>query len=168
MTGMQLVVTVALLVLAVGLVLVVVGWGMRRRWGLGGGKTVALDNVTLTSTRYGLTGRMDRLIRDGGMVIPEEWKSSRRVWPSHRAQLGVYFVLIEDQLGVRPTHGFIVCGDGIRHRVENDDALRRWVLDMAGQIRAARANVSTPIPVNAKPAQCRACGQRGNCGQARL
>jgi CRISPR-associated exonuclease Cas4 len=158
----------ALLVLAVGLLLMLAGRGMRERRGLGGGKTVSLDNVTLTSRRYGLTGRMDRLIRQGGMVIPEEWKSSRRVWPSQRAQLGVYFVLIEDQLRVRPTHGFIVCGDGTRHRVENDDALRALVLDMAGQIRAARTNVSTPIAVNAKPAQCRACGQRGNCGQARL
>ena len=58
----------------------------------------------------------------------------------HRAQLGVYFLLIEDQLGVRPTHGFIVCGDGTRHRVENDDELRAWVLELAGQIRAARAS----------------------------
>ncbi len=29
------------------------------------------------------------------MVIPEEWKNSRRVWPSHLAQLGVYFLLSE-------------------------------------------------------------------------
>jgi GNAT superfamily N-acetyltransferase len=45
------------------------------------------------------------------MVIPEEWKSSRRVWPNDRAQIGVYFLLIEDPLGVRPPHGFNICGD---------------------------------------------------------
>ena len=52
------------------------GRGMRRGRGLGEGRTVALDNALLTSRRYGLTGRPDRLIREEGMVIPEEWKSS--------------------------------------------------------------------------------------------
>ena len=144
------------------------GQWMRRGRGLGEGRTVALDNALLTSRRYGLTGRPDRLIREGGMVIPEEWKSSRRVWPSHRAQMGVNFLLIEDRLGVCPTHGFIVCGDGTRHRIENEENLRAWVLDLADQIRAARKAITEPIPVNPKAAQCRACGQRGNCGQERL
>jgi hypothetical protein len=33
------------------------------------------------------------------MVNPEEWKSLRRVWPNYQAQMGVYFLLIEDQRG---------------------------------------------------------------------
>ena len=82
--------------------------------------------------------------------------------------MGCYFLLIEEELRIRPTHGFIVCGDGTRHRIENDDELRAWVLDLAGQIREARANVREPIPVIPKPGQCRVCGQRGNCGQARV
>jgi CRISPR-associated exonuclease Cas4 len=69
---------------------------------------------------------------------------------------------------VRTTHGFIVCGDGRRHRVENSEELRAWVLEIAGQIRAARAAVTVAIPVNPKPTQCRSCSQRGNCGQARV
>jgi len=68
-------------------------------------------------------------------------------------------------MGVRPTHGFIVCGDGTRHRVENDESLRAWVLELAGQIRAARANVSQAIPVRPKPGQCRPCGMRRHRGQ---
>ncbi len=159
---------VAVLALVVGLVLALLGRGMRRRRGLGGGKTVSLDRVTLTSRRLGLTGRPDRLIREGGMVIPEEWKSSRRVWPSHRAQMGTYFILIEDRLGVRPTHGFIVLGDGTRHRIENDAELRSWVIELVGQIRAARTAVTVPIPVNPKRGQCRPRGIRGKCGQGRL
>jgi CRISPR-associated exonuclease Cas4 len=157
----------AVLALVVGVLLVVVGQCLRRRRGLGEGRTVSLDRVTLTSRRLGLSGRPDRLIRAGGMVIPEEWKSSRRVWPSHRAQMGVYFLLVEDQLGVRPTHGFIVLGDGARHRIENTEELRAWVLDLAGRIRAARARVGEVIPVEPKPRQCRLCGMRGHCGQAR-
>ncbi len=45
------------------------------RRGLGIGKTVSLDRVTLTSRRMGLTGRPDRLIKTDGTIIPEEWKS---------------------------------------------------------------------------------------------
>jgi CRISPR-associated exonuclease Cas4 len=96
------------------------------------------------------------------------WKSARRLGPWHRAQMGVYFLLIEDQLSVRPPYGVIVLGDGSRHRVENDAELRARVLDLAGQIRAARAAVTVPIPVTPKPGQCRPCGMRGHCGQARL
>jgi CRISPR-associated exonuclease Cas4 len=158
----------AVLALLLGLWLMLAGRGMRLRRGLGGGKKLSLDRVTLTSRRLGLTGKPDRLIRQGGLVWPEEWKSSRQLRPWHRAQLGVYFLLIEEELRIRPSHGFIVCGDGTRHRIENTDDLRAWVLDLAGQIRAARAAVTQPIPVRPAHGQCRACGQRGNCGQARL
>jgi CRISPR-associated exonuclease Cas4 len=158
----------AFLVLLLGLWLVLAGRGIRQRRGLGWGKTVSLDRVTLTSRRLGLTGRPDRLIKTEGTVWPEEWKSSRQLRPWHRAQLGVYFLLIEEELRIRPSHGFIVCGDGTRHRIDNTDDLRAWVLDLAGQIRAARAAVTQPIPVRPADGQCRACGQRAHCGQARL
>ena len=125
----------AVLALLLGLWLVLAGRGIRRRRGLGGGKTVSLDRVTLTSRRLGLTGRPDRLIKADGTIIVEEWKSARTLRPWHR--------------------------------IENDEALRAWVLDLAGQIRAARASVTVPIAVNPKPGQCRPCGIRGHCGQAR-
>ncbi len=44
------------LALLLGLWLIVSGRGIRQRRGLGGGKTVSLDRVTLTSRRLGLTG----------------------------------------------------------------------------------------------------------------
>lgn len=155
----------AVLGLLLGLWLMLAGRRMRHRRGLGGGRAVALDNVTLTSRRYGLVCRPDRLVKGGGMVIPEEWKSSHQPRAWHRAQLGVTFLVIEDQLRVRPTNGFIVCGDGTRHRVENTEELRAWVLELAGQVRSARASVTQPIPVNPVPGQCRPCGMRGHCGQ---
>jgi CRISPR-associated exonuclease Cas4 len=167
MTDMQWLIGAGVLALLVGLMLMLLGRGMRRRRGLGDGRTVALDNVTLVSRRHGLTGRPDRLVRSRGVVIPEEWKSSRVLRPWHRAQLGVDFLLIEDQLGVRPPHGYIVCGDGTRHRIANDDALREWVLELAGKIRAARAAVGAPIRVTPVAGQCRPCGMRRQCGQAK-
>jgi CRISPR/Cas system-associated exonuclease Cas4 (RecB family) len=82
--------------------------------------------------------------------------------------MGAYFLLVEDQLGVRPLHDFIVCGDGTRHRIENTDELRAWVLYMASEIRKLRAVPEQPIEVRPKPGQCRPCGMREHCGQARL
>jgi CRISPR-associated exonuclease Cas4 len=158
----------AVLALLLGLWLMLAGRGMRQRRGLGGGKTVSLDRVMLTSRRLGMTGRPDRLIKADGTIIVEEWKSARTLRPWHRAQMGCYFLLIEEELRIRPTHGFIACGDDTRHRIDNTEELRAWVLELAGQIRAARAAVSQPIPVNPRPGQCRPCGVLEHCGQVRL
>jgi CRISPR-associated exonuclease Cas4 len=155
------------LALLLGLWLRQVGRGMRHRRGLGDGRTVALDNVTLTSMRLGLTGRPDRLVKTGGSMIPEEWKSSLVPRPWHRVQLGVYFLLIEEQLRMRPPYGVIVCGDGTRHRIDNTDELRSLVRALAEQVRAARRQANRPIPAEPVPGQCRPCGLRGHCGQAR-
>lgn len=168
MTGSTLMTVIALLGLLVGFLLILAGAGIRRRRGLGAGKTVSLDRVTLTSRRLGLTGRPDRLVKAGGTVIPEEWKSARTVRPWHRVQMGVYFLLIEQELGIRPPHGFLVLGDGKRQQIDNSGELRALVLDLAEQIRAAQQSVNQPILVNPAPGQCRPCGQRGNCGQAKI
>jgi CRISPR/Cas system-associated exonuclease Cas4 (RecB family) len=154
----------AVLALAIGLALILRGRGMRRRRGLGQGRTLDLDSRNPYSRRFGLSGRPDRIIEGG---VPEEWKSARRVYDSHRAQMGVYFILLEEETGIWPPHGFIVTGDGTRQRIENTDEFRAWVLGVADQIQAARRQMAEIIQVNPPPAKCRSCGQRGNCGQAR-
>src|SRR5262245_12578776 len=143
------------------------GRGMRLRRGLGSGKTLSLDRVTLTSRRLGLTGRPGRLIRAGNSAIPEEWKSILKLRLPHRAQMGVYFLLDEERFGVRPPYGNVVLRDGTRYRLENDERLQAWVLDLAEQIRGARSRVGEPIVVSPKPGQCRPCGQEGHSAQVR-
>ncbi len=141
----------------------------RARWGrgLGHGETVSLDNLTLYSQRHGLVGRPDRIVRRGKTLIPEEWKSSKDVQEWHRAQVGVYFLLIEETYGVRPPYGFIVAKDGKRERVQNTGKLREKVLRIAAEIREARRRVEEEIRVFPQKWQCRACGQRSRCRQAR-
>jgi hypothetical protein len=39
--------------------------------------------------------------------MPKDKKSGSRVYDLHRAQLGCYFIVIEDETGFRPTHGII-------------------------------------------------------------
>ena len=50
----------AVLALLVGLVMILGGWNMRHRRGLGEGRTISLDDVTLTSHCYGLKDKKDR------------------------------------------------------------------------------------------------------------
>src|SRR4051795_3729018 len=131
--------------LYLGLVVLLVGallvwWALRSREGrgLGSGETVALDDVTLFSERLQLVGRPDRIVRQGENFIPEEWKSSKRVNQGHRLQLGTYFLLIEEEYGVRPPFGVVVLGDGSRVEVENTEALRSEVFAIAEKIRDHR------------------------------
>jgi CRISPR-associated exonuclease Cas4 len=109
-----------------------------------------------------LAGCTDRITVD---YIPEVWKSGTWVYDSHRAQLAVYFILIEEAYGVRPPHGFIVLGNGHREKVENTPEIREWVLGIAEQIRAARREIEREIPVRQPAAKCRSCGVREDRGQ---
>ena len=153
---------IAVAALVIGFLLLRGGRTMRERRGFGQGRTTSLDNRTLYSIRYGLAGRPDRII-DG--VIPEEWKTGSRIYDSHRGQLGCYFILIEEETGDRPTHGFISLGSGERMRVENTPELREWVLSVAEQIRVARRDLDLEISVMQPPGKCLACGMREGCGQ---
>ena len=83
----------------------VVLWAMRARKirGLGAGETVALDDLLLVSERLKILGRPDRIVRQGGFLIPEECKpTSRRIYHGHRLQVIAYCLLIEEEFGVRP------------------------------------------------------------------
>jgi CRISPR-associated exonuclease Cas4 len=135
--------------------------------GLGSGETLALDNVTLYSERLRLVGRPDRIVRQGGSLIPEEWKSAKRVSHGYRLQLGAYFLLIEEEYGERPPFGVVVLGDGSRVKVKNTESLRSEVLAIAESIRERRRVIGEAIPVRQPAWKCRICGQRPNCGQAR-
>jgi hypothetical protein len=92
---------------------------------------------------------------------PRSPKSILKLRLPHRAQMGVYFLLDEQRFGVRPPYGNVVLRDGTRFRVENDEKLQAWVLDLDEQIRAARSRVAETILVSPKPGQCRPCGQKG-------
>jgi CRISPR-associated exonuclease Cas4 len=82
--------------------------------------------------------------------------------------MGCYFLLIEEELRVRPPHGFIVLGDDRREKIDNTPQLRERVLKLADENRAARQAISVAIPVEPRAGQCRPCGMRQHCGQARV
>jgi CRISPR-associated exonuclease Cas4 len=163
---MNVVLLVAFVLATLGLGLLLYAVRARAARGLGRGKTIALDDVTLYSERLKLVGRPDRIVKEGNTYIPEEWKSAKRVSHGHRLQLGAYFILIEEKYGVRPPYGVVVLGDGSRVTVQNTDALRADVLAIAEAIRVRRARLTQPVPVSQPANKCRRCGQRANCSQA--
>src|SRR3954447_4803713 len=98
----------ALVLALLGVLLVVISLRGRSIRGLAGGTTVALDDATLFSERLMLVGRPDRIVRQGELLIPEEWKpSAKRLYDGHRLQLGCYFILVEEVYGVRPPFGVV-------------------------------------------------------------
>ena len=137
----------------------------RRKAGFGSGKTISRDNVELRSKRYKLVGRPDRIVQRGKNFIAEDKKSSMRVYDSHRVQMGVYMLLLEEEYGKRPPYSVLLLGNGRREKIKNTNELRQQVLDIIQRIRTARKELTKPISVQAVPQKCRACAQRDNCTQ---
>ena len=155
-----------LLVLAALLLALIGVYRLIRAWRLREIEVLSRDQTRLASTSLGLSGRPDRLIRlRNGAIIPVEKKSSKRLYDSHRVQVGAYLLLVEEAYGVRPPYGVVVLGDGREAKVQNTARLRRWTLDVADDIRAQRTHASRPARVRPTPGQCRSCGVRDACTQ---
>ena len=146
-------------------VVLFLGVYIRRRAGFGIGETISNDNVTLRSEKLGLMGRPDRIVRRGRKIIVEDMKSATRLYDSHRAQMGVYLLLVEEHYGQRPSHAVIVFKDGRRHKIKNTRALRSMVLKAVKRIKKARADLDRELRARPAPGKCRSCGQRENCKQ---
>jgi CRISPR-associated exonuclease Cas4 len=130
------------------------------------GALIAVDAgapMTLRSVRYRLSGRPDLVRRlPDGRRVPIELKSRPAPpagpLPSHRVQVAVYCLLLEESTGVAPPFGVVRYGDGVEFRVRWDAAARANLL-------ALRAEVDRPYDGRATPshAKCARCGWRAVC-----
>lgn len=145
-----------------------------RTTGLPAGRVIYADTsrwrraeMPIISRRWGLVGRPDYLVSHGREVIPVEVKSGPRPiqpHPSHLLQLAAYCLLIEDWVGLRPSHG-LLCYDNATLEVPFDDALRRAVLEALTELR--RALTRTDVARSHDDlARCRSCGLRHACEQS--
>ena len=99
-----------------------------------GCKSQILDNVTLRSSKLGLVGRPCRIIKRGRIMIPEEWSTATKLDRQNLARIGTYFILIEEQFGVRPPYGYVIQPNLRRYRVRNDEKIRSWVNRLVAEI----------------------------------
>ncbi len=156
----------SILILAAVLLALIVVYRLIRAWQLREIEVLSRDQKLLSSTSLGLSGRPDRLIRlRNGAIVPKEKKSSKRLYDSHRIQVGAYLLLVEETYGVRPPYGVVVLGDDREAKIKNTARLRRWTLNMADGIRAQRLDASRPTRVSPTPGQCRSCAVRDHCTQ---
>jgi CRISPR-associated exonuclease Cas4 len=165
----------AFLLLLLGLGLFFLARRQRKASGLPEGSIIYTDagdwqrnERPLFSNRYRLTGKPDYLVRQGIEVIPVEVKSTRLrgrpPYESHKMQLAAYCLLVEDVMGVRPSHGILRYADATI-RLDYTDDLRQELLATMAAMR--RASTSPDVPrSHDDPLRCRFCGHRQVCGQA--
>ena len=135
----------------------------RSRLGLDGGVVVAADDSrvgvpTLRSSRLGLVGRPDHLLRSGDALIPVEQKpSARRLQPSHVMQIAAQCLLVEETYGARPPFGIVVLAGGTRMKVSFTPDVERSLLRTMADMRELVATQAEPGPRWVAP-KCQACG----------
>jgi CRISPR-associated exonuclease Cas4 len=165
----------ALALLLLGLGLLALSRRRREASGMPAGEIIYTDagdwrrnDRPLFSNRYGLTGKPDYLVRQGGAIIPVEVKSTRlrgrEPYESHKMQLAAYCLLVEDVMKVRPGYGILKYADATI-RVDYTDDLRRNVLMILDEMRRAMAARDVPRSHD-DPRRCRYCGYRDVCDQA--
>jgi CRISPR-associated exonuclease Cas4 len=123
------------------------------------------DNVRLHSDRLGLTGMVDRVIRQDGRAYPVEVKfTSGPARLNHRVQLAGYAMLLREVYGVAVPHGYIVrLPDETVDRVD----LNASLMDATGRLmESLREMLTTEAAPPANPIQgrCIDCEYRNFCG----
>ncbi len=131
--------------------------------GQGLGKVISYDETELVSKTLHLKGRPDRLERIWGRVIPVEKKSSKTLQDSHRAQVLVYCLLVEEVFGLRPPYGIVVLGTGRRVRVWNTNAAREKIFQAVRVMRKALSDENFSPMATPSPGKCSACFAREQC-----
>jgi CRISPR-associated exonuclease Cas4 len=170
---------VTLLYIALGLLLLSLGMWAFSRWqqvraGLPAGRVVYLDTAALRrpegalfSANFGLTGRPDYLVNQGGRIIPIEVKSSAAPaapHPSHIYQLAAYALLIEEHFRQRPAYGILKYKDRtlqIPFTPQMMDSVHSLIEEMRADIPSKNLDRS-----HVERARCAACGFRDSCDQS--
>ncbi len=144
---------------------------LSRRRGLPEGAVIYEDLVRggiraepLRSSRYGLSGQPDMLIRNGKQVIPVEVKGAEgysRPLPSHVMQLASYCLLIREHYGICPEYGIIRYRDR-QFEVPFTEEMEDRLLEMMNEMRKTNLNAKFP-PKCGNLRKCAHCGFAAVC-----
>ncbi len=166
-------VLIAVLLAALGLLLLWQAERQRRASGLPQGRIVYTDTSAwgaveqaLYDPLTNLAGKPDYLVRQGDMLIPVEVKSSRvkdAPYDGHIYQLAAYCLLTERTWGVRPAYGILHYANRT-FEIPYTPQLERDLLALLDELRSARRKRALPRSHN-QAARCRACGYRHICDQ---
>jgi CRISPR-associated exonuclease Cas4 len=128
-----------------------------------------LRQENIVSTRYGISGRPDRIVKTTTGIIPVELKSGKApLGGPHKAQvaqLAVYCLLIEDQFQTTVTEGIIEYSDR-SITVSFDSRMKKWILALIEEVQEAKQQDAKPRRSHNHVGRCRACGFRQSCDEA--
>ncbi len=134
-----------------------------RRYGLESGER--LFNVLLQSSKLGLVGRLDLLIRTSESDYPVEFKHTEGgVAANHRLQLAAYGILVEERFGRTVDRGFVYLlpKDDVEV-IEFKPGDREAVLATLAAVRESVISERMPAPTAVR-ARCVDCEYRNYCG----
>jgi CRISPR-associated exonuclease Cas4 len=148
-------------------------WQLNRA-GLPAGQVIHLDTThlrppegTLFSANFGLTGRPDYLVNQGGRIIPIEVKSSpapATPYPAHIYQLAAYALLVEEHFGRPPSYGVLKYKDRtlrIPFTPQLLDGVKTLLEEMHAEAGSGKIRRS-----HEEKSRCTACGFRESCDQS--
>lgn len=164
----------ALLLVALGIVLLWQSARVRKASGLPGGRVIYTDTRTwgsklekpLYDPALGLTGKPDYLVEKNGHTIPVEVKSGRAPqapYDSHIYQLASYCLLVEKSFGSRPPYGIIHYEDR-DFAVDYTPELENSLLEILAYMRRDERHQEVDRSHDSG-ARCARCGFRNVCEQ---
>ncbi|HET9931276.1 MAG TPA: CRISPR-associated protein Cas4, partial [Polyangiaceae bacterium] len=132
------------------------------------GERIHARSVALSSTRLGLTAKIDLVEVDGNTVTPVDYKRSKRphvpkgAYDPERVQVCAQGLLLEEH-GYNCTEGVLYfAGSKERVRVVFDDELREQTLAAVNGLRFVAAGGRMPPPLEDSP-KCPRCSLVGIC-----
>jgi CRISPR-associated exonuclease Cas4 len=121
----------------------------------------------LESSRFGLRGMPDVILRIDGQLVPVELKTGRVPRGplfSHILQLSAYCLLLEDTQGSPPPYGILQYGSRLRHEIDYTEEMRGMLLDKLTEMRGA-IHTQEVHRNHIRSGKCVSCSRRDVCAE---
>ncbi len=146
----------------------------QEKTGLPGGKVVYSDTnmwqkveIPLYHKDLKLAGKPDYLVQVENELIPIEVKTGRTPkapYDSHIFQLAAYCLLVENEYGLRPSHGLIHYPDK-DFKIDYTNELEASTLMLIREIQSAQTKKEIHCS-HQNPQKCKNCGFREICDES--
>ncbi|MCL4345031.1 MAG: Dna2/Cas4 domain-containing protein [Candidatus Thermoplasmatota archaeon] len=123
------------------------------------------EGKVLVTRKHNLSGKPDKIVRHGNLIIPFEYKSgTAQDVPRHThvLQMGVYFIILGDLYPDYSIDYGILQYSNKRFEIQNTQELRDEVLAKA---EVLRRTVGIPVRNHDRPGRCRNCPYLEICRQ---
>lgn len=123
----------------------------------------------LVSFKYGVTGKPDLILQQGGYPIPVITKrgaAPKTPHDSHVAQILVHCLLIEDTTQITPPYG-VIRYDNRTFEVDYDNDMYEMLIDLLDEMHQEREEEFSLLPRSHRKKQhCAGCRHRKKCDES--